>query len=192
MFKLESKKMASHPIFNAVLVSRLFELWNIPNIQIQAGFIHETSGEYSLCPFAWINTKDEFGDDAITDITFYATKNKPVRIIGTEVDFGFLNSLEEYVTIKDTPMEPKKNELKFRYITTAPPHLQIFSKDQASLDDIKKVIKKPDNFIKNCPKSYQDLYKEITDKHSSPGEIDDKIEVTMSKDNLQEFIQSKE
>jgi hypothetical protein len=201
MFKLHAKNMASHPIFNAVLTKRLLELWNIPNVRIQTGYLHDSKLMNHLVPYVWVFSTSENGDDIVTDLTFYPKNNKPIRVLGTEIDFNFVKSLEEYVTIKDSAEEAAKGNSKnksgsdkeenfFRYITIVPHGYQVLSKDQASLEQITRTVKHESRFIDNCPKSYRDMYKEITDTHTSPSDLDEKIEVNISSDNLNGFIKS--
>jgi hypothetical protein len=199
MFKLHAKNMASHPIFNAVLTKRLLELWNIPNVRIQTGYLHDSKLMNHLVPYVWVFSSSENGDDIVTDLTFYPKNNKPIRVLGTEIDFNFVKSLEEYVTIKDSAEEAAKGTNKsgsdkeenfFRYITIVPHGYQVLSKDQASLEQITRTVKHESRFIDNCPKSYRDMYKEITDTHTSPSDLDEKIEVNISSDNLNGFIKS--
>jgi hypothetical protein len=199
MFKLHAKNMASHPIFNAVLTKRLLELWNIPNVRIQTGYLHDSKLLNHLVPYVWVFSTSENGDDIVTDLTFYPKNNKPIRVLGTEIDFNFVKSLEEYVTIKDSAEEAAKGKNKsgsdkeenfFRYITIVPHGYQVLSKDQASLEQITRTVKHESRFIDNCPKSYRDMYKEITDTHTSPSDLDEKIEVKISSDNLNGFIKS--
>lgn len=185
MFKLEARKMASHPIFNAILIKRLFELWNLPNIQLQAGYFHDSSLIDFLVPYAWVTCTDEEGNEAITDITFISNTEKPIRAIGNEMDFAFLKNLEELVTEKDNnPMKDFKVETKYRYLTMIPPGFNVFAEKQADKDGIEKMLRKPNDFIDKCPKSYKDLYREITDEHTRPGDIDDELKVEVNPKNL--------
>lgn len=189
MFKLESKKMASHPLFNAILVERLFELWNLKDIRIEAGYLHDSKLENQLVPFVWTRCLDEENDTVLTDITFYAQHPKPIRIIGSEMDFNFAKSKEDLLrTSKDTAAD--KEEHRFRYLTMIPEGFNVIPQAKASLDDLKEQIKNSKKFLRNCPKSYQDMFKEIVDTHATPGDVEDEIKIDVNRENLNGFIRS--
>jgi hypothetical protein len=187
LFKLEAKKMASHPIFNAVLVQKLFELWNLKNVKTVAGYLHDSKIPTQLIPYAWVLCDDEADDPTVTDTTFYANHKKPIRLIGPELDFSFASKKEDILS-KTTTTTTEEEAQRFRYLETVPSKFTVIEQAKLQVDDIQKQLRHPEKFLKNCPKSYQEIFREITDTHITPSDLDDDITIEVNMENMNGFL----